>query len=111
MKEPYTEGVANHGDPESCAGPREGVGEALTGERVGRVLSPEITKVRTPTLSQEAEGHTARGVERLPQAGPAGSETPRMRGRSMRGNREVHESPTADGAAGRAGKARAMSQR
>jgi hypothetical protein len=42
MKEPYAEGPANHGDPESCAGVRKGVGEALTGERIGEVLSREI---------------------------------------------------------------------
>ncbi len=42
MKEPYTEGLANHGDPESCVGIRKDVGEALTGERIGEVLSREI---------------------------------------------------------------------
>ena len=33
MRVPYDEGVANHIGPESCAGVREGVSEALTGER------------------------------------------------------------------------------
>ena len=42
MKEPYVEGVANHDDPESCVGAREGAGEALTGAHAGRVLSREI---------------------------------------------------------------------
>lgn len=42
MKEPYTEGLASHGAPESCVGARKGVGEALTGERIGEVLSREI---------------------------------------------------------------------
>lgn len=37
MKELYGEGLANHADPESCADSREGVGEALTGARAGRV--------------------------------------------------------------------------
>ena len=36
-----TEGVANHSDPESCAGVREGVGEALAGVCIGQVLSRE----------------------------------------------------------------------
>ena len=40
MKEPYDEGVAIHIDPESCAGAREGVGEALTGERIGQAIEP-----------------------------------------------------------------------
>ena len=35
----YDEGVANHIGPESCAGTREGVGEALAGERAGQPLS------------------------------------------------------------------------
>ena len=42
MKEPYTEGPASRGDPESCVGIRKGVGKALTGERIGEVLSREI---------------------------------------------------------------------
>jgi len=37
------EGVANHIGPESCAGPREGFGEALTGVRTGQPLSREMT--------------------------------------------------------------------
>ena len=58
MREPHTEGVANHGDPESCAGAREGTGEALTGACTGAVWSREITSSGTPTLLSEAEGHT-----------------------------------------------------
>src|SRR2546425_10777399 len=42
MKEPYGEGLASYTDSESCAGVREGGGEALTGVRAGRVLSREI---------------------------------------------------------------------
>jgi hypothetical protein len=43
MKEPYAEGLATHGAPESCAGSRKGAGEALTGAQAGRVLSRENT--------------------------------------------------------------------
>ena len=43
MRVLYGEGLASRTGPESCAGAREGVGEALTGECVGRVLSREIT--------------------------------------------------------------------
>jgi len=35
MKELYIEGVASRGGPESCAGVREGVVEALTGGMCG----------------------------------------------------------------------------
>jgi hypothetical protein len=40
MRELYIEGVANHDGPESCAGVREGDGEALTGVRAGWVIEP-----------------------------------------------------------------------
>lgn len=35
----YGEGVATHTGPESCTGGRQAVGEALTGEHAGQVLS------------------------------------------------------------------------
>jgi hypothetical protein len=40
-----SEGRATHAGPESCANPGHGVREALTGERAGRVWSPEIGRV------------------------------------------------------------------
>ena len=45
------EDVASRIGPESRAGPREGVGEALTGERAGQPLSRESNTIRAPTLS------------------------------------------------------------
>jgi hypothetical protein len=44
MKEPDDEGLASHIGPESCADVRKGGGEALTGGRVGWVLSREIAQ-------------------------------------------------------------------
>ena len=41
MQVHHDEGVANRIDPESCANTREGIGEALTGERIGQPLSRE----------------------------------------------------------------------
>src|SRR6266404_3446388 len=41
----HDEGVANRIDPESCADAREGIGEALTGERIGQPLSRESTLI------------------------------------------------------------------
>lgn len=42
MKVSYVEGLASHGGPESCVCTGNGVREALTGVRAGRVLSREI---------------------------------------------------------------------
>ena len=46
MKVRYSEGLAIHTDPESCAGIREGAGEALTGARIGGVSSGVSNIVR-----------------------------------------------------------------
>lgn len=62
MREPYTESLANCGDPESCVAAREGRGEALTGACMGTVLSREITHFREPTSLIRAEGNTRRTV-------------------------------------------------
>ena len=69
---PDSEGQANHTGAESCAGAGNGVGEALTGERAGRVLSPAIGYSWVPTRSEHVEGDTvdlvsARG-RRMPSA-------------------------------------------
>ena len=58
MKEPDTEGIATHSGPESCGHGREGVPEALTGVRVGRVLSRENTNVPGAHAVVSAEGNT-----------------------------------------------------
>jgi hypothetical protein len=59
---PDSEGQANHAGPESCAGVGDGVGEALTGEGAGRVVSPEIVQSWVPTRSEHAAGHTVDAV-------------------------------------------------
>jgi hypothetical protein len=51
MRVRNVEGVASHDGPESCGGAGNRVGEALTGERAGRVLSREIkNQIGVPTL-------------------------------------------------------------
>ena len=54
----YDEGVANHIDPESCAGGREVVREALTGARAGQPLSG-VNSVRGVDALEVAEGNMA----------------------------------------------------
>lgn len=95
MEESDTEDVASHGGPESCGGSRKGAIEALTGERVGRVLSREIQS-RAPTAFAGTEGNTGRCDKREYRSGPARSETPGMHGTSMRENREILECPVGE---------------
>src|SRR6266851_1918491 len=56
-RELYIEGVAIHGGPESCAGVREGVGEALAGVRVGGAIEPRNQRSGVPTPYNWAEGN------------------------------------------------------
>ena len=101
MKEPYRKGVANHPGPKSCAGAREGTGEALARVHAGQPLSSEITCSGAPTLYCGGEGNTMCGVIRESPVGPAESETLRMRGNSMHENREIPQVPVVEGSAGR----------
>ena len=96
MEVSYVEGIASYGGPESCVHIREGVGEALTGGRAGRVLScvihaldREVWDVRgAEVVETHRRPHRAC---RIGEAGtdPAQSETPRMRASTLFGNREV----------------------
>lgn len=90
MKESYNEDLANHIGPESCAFAGNSLGEALTGVRTGRVLSPESTGIHS---SADAL-HERRRPHRLHRHGEmqldsAGSETSSMYGNILYGNRET----------------------
>ena len=58
MQVHHDEGVANRIDPESCAGAREGIGEALTGECTGQPLSRESTLFPGADVVPLTEGNT-----------------------------------------------------
>lgn len=60
MEELHVEGVATHDDPESCAGAREGVGEAFDRGTHGPGIEPRNQNFRAPTLLSEAEGNMHR---------------------------------------------------
>jgi hypothetical protein len=96
MKESYVEGLASYGGPESCVHIRKGVGEALTGVRAGRVLSRVIhAPWREPRVVRGAQAvERSRRPHRACRIGevgmdPARSQTPRRRGNTLLGNREV----------------------
>src|ERR1700721_2273118 len=61
----HDEGVANRIDPESCADAREGIGEALTGERIGQPLSRDSTLTLGPDSfpgREEGRGEAASAI-------------------------------------------------
>ena len=91
MKEPHRKGIANHPDPESCAGGGNIAGEALTGAHAGQLSSSEITSIGVPTLCDEGEGHTKGHIQRELPFDAAESENLSMCGNSVRGNRETLE--------------------
>ena len=95
MKESYVKGLANHNDPESCIGWSDSPGEALTGVRVGWVLSREINSVRDADPLMRWGRSRPQG--RIGEAGryPARSETPGMHGNNLRENREILRPPKA----------------
>lgn len=72
MQEPYSEELASHTDPESCAVDREVFGEALTGACSGPVLSLEKLSIGVPTPLTKAEGHIVRVVLARPVWTPRG---------------------------------------
>ena len=63
MKEPYTEGLATHGDPESCAGGArdqpKAAGEALTGACTGRDIEPRNLFIQSANVLPSGGGNTA----------------------------------------------------
>src|SRR5574337_477834 len=100
MKVSHSEGPATHADPESCADAREGGGEALTGERTGRVFSREISPPPLTRWSLRGADAVRRGGrphpvrrQRETHRDPARSETPGMPGSAMYGNREIPRPP------------------
>ena len=89
MEKLYAEGVAIHGDPESCVGAREGTGEALTGARVGRAIEPR--NHRSSGCRHRSSGWKATRPAALCESlvDPARSKNQGMHGTSKRENREL----------------------
>ncbi len=111
MKESYVEGLASHDGPESCGVARKGGGEALTGERAGRVLSRERSVLQGADAVRRSGRLYRLHRQREMQRDPARSETPCTYGNTLRGNREIPCLPTADGVVGRVGKSKDVRRR
>ena len=102
MELSHDEGIASHIGPESCAFGRESEGEALTGERAGRVWSREDPRVQGADAVLRVEGNMER-IDSARFVSTLRGQRPRARtdtlhtgtGRShiwlrKRGNRSLH---------------------
>ena len=105
MKESHTEGLATHGDPESCGDAREGRARSVDrGTRRPGIEPRNRDHFRVPTPFPERKATPDRTENGECCGTWRGRETPSTRGNSMRENRETLRPPAADGAAGRDGK-------
>src|SRR6267142_3947701 len=93
MRESHVKGLANHNGPESCVEWSNPLGEALTGESVGWVLSREKGLVRNAD-PVEAWGRP-QPMNRIGKGRwySARSETPGRHGSNLRENREILRPP------------------
>jgi hypothetical protein len=92
---PHGEGVATHIDPESCAGIREGTGEALTGVRIGQATEPRKKKAPGADDVRTSEGKTAGYANRECPDDPAWSQNLACAYASCAGTGRSHGRPTA----------------
>jgi hypothetical protein len=109
VRVPYDEGLAIRIDPESCAVAREGLGEALTGERIGQPLSRESFLFWVPTPCKLWKA-TCPGALTRAFGRPGVVRDPGMCRRSLRGNREVSRPTVWQEPPVRVGKARSRSR-
>jgi hypothetical protein len=106
---PCDEGVAIRIGPESCAVAREGLGEALTGGRIGQPLSRESFLFWVPTPCKWRKATRSGASSRAPGR-PGVVRDPGMCRRSLHGNREISRSTVRQQPPVRIGKARSRSR-
>jgi hypothetical protein len=116
MKEPYTEGLATHGDPESCAGGArdepKAAGEALTGACTGRAIEPRNLFLRSVGAVSPRVGNTTSSASASSKLAPRG-QRPLASAESLcaRTGRSTDRPRAEDGSSGRDGRAQALSRR
>ena len=93
MRTLYIEGLAIHGDPESCAVAREGGGEALAGVRAGSAIEPRNQGLRGADAVKRGGRQYCRSRYREWPTDPARSKNRCMHGVSRRENREIPRLP------------------
>src|ERR1019366_6862546 len=108
MREPYVEGLAIRGGPESCVGDPRGRSEALTGVRAGWAIEPRNHSFGVPTPSREAEGHITGSVSASCRGTPRGLSTHACAESPCARTGRSHDCPPARKGAGRSGKAQAV---
>ena len=110
MKESDIEGLASHDGPESCAGVREGAGEALTGVRTGWDIEPRNHMERGCRRCPHRRKATRPGATSRAPGRPRAVEDP-MHVRTLYAREPGGPLVTRlDGEAGRKGKAKAATR-
>ncbi len=112
MRVSHSQGLANQAGPKSCVRQSNLTGEALTGERTGRVLSREMHKLRSAdgvgNLGRQHCAHRQREMG----TGSARSKAPHMSRNVLHGNRESRSLPaTVEPDAGHDGKSKDVRRR
>lgn len=108
MEELYVEGLATHGDPESCVDDPRGRGEALTGARAGRAIEPRNQESGVPTPLSWRKATSLAALSRAATGPRAVGEPGHVRNLHAREPGEPVSARPADQRAGRSGNAEAV---
>jgi len=108
MEELCAEGLATHGDPESCVDDPRGRGEALTGARAGLAIEPRNPSPGCPHGPQRGRQHCWRRYARAAGGPRAVGEPWHVRNLHAREPGEPVSARPPDQRAGRPGNAKAV---
>jgi hypothetical protein len=109
MEELCAEGLATHGDPESCVDDPQGRGEALTGARAGRAIEPRNQRSGVPTSCKRRKATSLVALPRAASGPRAVGEPWHVQNLHAREPGEPVSARPPDQRAGRSGNAEAVS--